>query len=373
MCERLSKGKNTDMSENDLPDQQTSSDDLFAERVQEILAAAGKGDAVRVQALLTLDERLANAKGVWDKTPLHEAAERDHQEIAHILLAAGANLEQRTTWGMTPLEWAGNMGSRKVADELLKHGAQLNLWTAAGLGFFDVVRSYWLKDGTLEPGCGQIRNRQDEAGRWVSVPAPTNPIEIVSDAFHIAARNGHVPIAEFLLGKGARIDQRGFFGASGLLWAAINGHRAMVEFLVTQGADIHFRDLQFKTDAVCWAKEGKHLDIVEYLWGKGGRLTLSQAAGLGRLDWLKIILDADPALLNKVDHFGAPLHEAALHGQTPVVEHLLALGADPNLKDSEGDTALTVVLKAMKGLIRPGPVEQHPAILEILRRHGGQE
>src|SRR5215467_5834500 len=236
----------------------------------EILVAAQHGDVQRVQELLAADPKLVNAKGEYDKTPLHWAAEKNHRRLAEALVAAGADIGAETTWGSTPLQWAANMGSREVADLLLNHGArpQLNMWAAAGLGMLDVVQSFWISPKTLKPNAGQIRSRRTPDGGWGRMPPPEDYAELVSEAFYIAARNGHVDVGKFLLEKGADINSKGFFGAPGLHWAAINGHKAMVEFLIGRGADLTLRDQQFNSTALGWALEGRQKEIAELLRAK---------------------------------------------------------------------------------------------------------
>ena len=238
---------------------------------EEMLKAAERGDAARVRELLASDSTLANAKGVHHKTPLHWAAEKNHAEVAKLLIEAGADIHAEVSWGMTPLAWAANMGSRQVADLLLEHGArpQLNMWCAAGLGMLDVVESFFNGPNSLKPGAGQARSRDLGNGKWDKSAPPETYSELVSEAFHIAARNGHVEVAHFLLERGADINSRGFFGAPGLHWAAINGHKAMVEFLLEHGADLSLRDQRFKSTARGWAVEGKQSEIATLLRAKG--------------------------------------------------------------------------------------------------------
>ena len=238
---------------------------------EEILEAAQHGDVAKVSRLLRADPALVNAKGAYDKRPLHWAAEKNHRELAELLIANGADINAEVTWGMTPLQWAANMGSRDVADVLLAHGArpQLNMWCAAGLGMLDVVQSFWTSPTTLKPGAGQTRSRDLGNGRWGKTPPPESYRELVSDAFYIASRNGHVAVARFLLEKGADINCRGFFGAPSLHWAAINGHKAMVEFLIERGADLHLRDSEFHSTPLGWALEGKQTAIAKLLQARG--------------------------------------------------------------------------------------------------------
>ena len=238
---------------------------------EEMLQAAQRGDVAKVRQLLASDTTLANAKGAHNKTPLHWAAEKNYPELAELLVTAGADINAEVSWGMTPLQWAANMGSREVAEILLARGAaaQLNMWCAAGLGMLDVVQSFWDSPNTLKPGAGQTRTRDLGDGKWGKVPPPESYLELISEAFYIAARNGHVEVAGFLLEKGADINCRGFFGAPGLHWAAIHGHKAMVEFLIGHGADLTLRDQQFNSTALGWALEGEHLEIAELLKARG--------------------------------------------------------------------------------------------------------
>ncbi|HET9839214.1 MAG TPA: ankyrin repeat domain-containing protein [Candidatus Angelobacter sp.] len=238
---------------------------------EEMLKACEQGDLGKVRELLTRDSTLVNAKGAHRKTPLHWAAEKNHTELARILIGAGADLDVEVSWGMTPLQWAANMGSREVAEVLLEHGAgpQLNMWCAAGLGMLEVVKSFFDGPDRLKPIAGQARTRDLGDGRWGKSAPPESYAELVSDAFHIAARNGHVETAKFLLEKGADINHRGFFGAPGLHWAAINGHKPMVEFLIDHGADLSLRDQQFNATALGWALERKQEAIAELLRAHG--------------------------------------------------------------------------------------------------------
>jgi ankyrin repeat protein len=192
-----------------------------------ILNAAARGDLPTLERLLYEDPALVHDRDQYNKTPLHYAAEHNQAAAAALLLDQGASVDAVTTWGMTPLAWAANMGSRAVGDVLLAHGAQLDFWSAAGLGMLEQVKTLFAADQ-------------------------------VSDAFYIAARNGHIAVAEFLLARGARVDQRGFFNGTGLHWAANNGHAEMVDWLLRHGADPSLTDSEFSATPEAWAREGKH-------------------------------------------------------------------------------------------------------------------
>jgi len=237
--------------------------------IDEFLKAIEANDTARVQELIQRDTALARAKGQYGKTGLHLAAEKNHLDIAELLLSAGAEIEAQTDWGMTPLEWAANMGNTDVGNLLLAHGAQMNMWAAAGLGLAEQVKTFFDTPNSLKPNAGQRRHRETQSGVYEPLPPPADFKQIVSDAFYIASRNGHTDLARFLLERGADINFRGFFGAPGLHWAAVNGHAATVQFLIDEGADLQMRDEHFRSGPVSWAEEGRHLEIAELLCRHG--------------------------------------------------------------------------------------------------------
>jgi len=229
-----------------------------------ILQAARDGDAKVVKDLLSNDPRLARSADEYLKTPLHWAAERDHLEIAAMLLAARADLEITTSWGATPLDWAATMGSAKVADLLLSHGARgMNLVTAASLGKLDLVRAL-INSGVPLGSLGRRAVPAEPSDHWVPDSACMMG-DVISDAFYGACRNGHTAVAALLLKHGANANAKDVFGGTGLHWAAINGHKETVAFLIDHGADRSIRDPKFHSTAEAWAAEGKHADICQLL------------------------------------------------------------------------------------------------------------
>lgn len=107
----------------------------------EFFLAVQRGDAPTVQRLLQTDANLIHATDNDGRTALHWTAEKDHAEVATVLLNAGADIEARTSWGASPLDWAAVLGSSNVANLLLARGASgLTLITAVSLGMISEVR-----------------------------------------------------------------------------------------------------------------------------------------------------------------------------------------------------------------------------------------
>jgi len=197
--------------------------------------ACQEGDLLAVHQLLAADPSLAASRMEDEKTPLHVAAEFNHPVIVHLLLAHGAVLDARTDWGMTALEWAATLNSQAAAQVLLDRGGEVTLYIAAGLGMGDRVAGF--------SGDGEALGR----------------------AFYISCRNGHTDVAQALLSRGADINYRGYFGATGLHWAAANGHLDTVQFLLAQGADKTLLDAQFDATPQGWALEFGQEDIAALL------------------------------------------------------------------------------------------------------------
>lgn len=235
----------------------------------DFLGAVKRGETSVVADLLRNQPELISLADQYHKTGLHWAAETDQVETARLLIDSGADIEALTSWGATPLEWAANMGSTKVGDLLLTHGASgFTLIIAAGLGKLEQVKAIVAsgEDLSAHRRSGAPDSPDDH---WPSDSAHILG-DVLSDAMHSAARNGHTEVVEYLLDQGAQIDAKGVFGATGLHWAAINGHRKMVQFLLTRGASLTNRDARFNGTPENWANEGGHTDLANLLRSRKG-------------------------------------------------------------------------------------------------------
>ena len=89
----------------------------------------------------------------------------------------------------------------------------------------------------------------------------------------------------------------------------------MAEYLLENGADVNAQD-------------------------KGGLIPLHNASSYGHLD-IAALLIRFSTVVNATDKWGfTPLHEAAQKGRTQLCALLLAHGADPTLKNQEGQNPL---------------------------------
>ena len=151
------------------------------------------------------------------------------------------------------------------------------------------------------------------------VPEPHTFLERTSiggnTPLHRAAIGGHLPVVQYLLAHGARVDAVNFGGLTPLHWAAQNGHLPVVQCLLAHGATVSVVTSDDVTP-LHWAARKGHLQVVRYLLAHGARVDAVDFHGL------------------------TPLHWAAQGGHPEVVECLLTHGAVAGAVSSCGLTPL---------------------------------
>ena len=85
------------------------------------------------------------------------------------------------------------------------------------------------------------------------------PLPLVS-----AAWGGSPEAVEFLLSRGADINEAGNFDNTPLMMASYYGNTELVRLLLARGADVNFRDANGDT-ALSFAKQGRHAAVIRLL------------------------------------------------------------------------------------------------------------
>ncbi|MFO0808831.1 MAG: ankyrin repeat domain-containing protein [Gemmataceae bacterium] len=289
----------------------------------QLFAAIRAGDVSTGTALLRRRSALANAQGPDGQTPLHAAAQCNDPQFGVVLLAFGADPDARYgSSGHTALSWAATCNAPEFANMLVRLAVQPDLFSAAGIGSLDGVRSCFDDDGTLRPDTVRTGSSRFAAdGSRLPCPPPT-AVEQISDALGFACRNGYAEVVRYLLTKSTDLTFRGYMGATPLHWAYFGGSRTAIDLLVDAGADSTTRDTA--------------LGCTPRAFG------ICAPANWGFLFLVERRLSADPALLNFMDGRTSALHEAARGGHVEVIRFLLDRGADASLRDGDGKTALDV-------------------------------
>jgi ankyrin repeat protein len=201
-------------------------------------------------------------------------------------------------------------------------------------------------------GTGPVARALIEAGALVDGAPDEQETPLIT-----AASYGDAEVAAVLVERGADVDRLakptsgGVPGGSALLHAAVFGMTDVVDIVVAGGSRVRtLVEGAAAGDIAPWPLAGE--GELERL------LALIMAAVHERLDVIDALLDAGTPI-DAVDPEWQrqPLRAAAEHGRPAGVRHLLARGADPNLRDADGRTALDMTRPEHRYDETPGHVE----------------
>ena len=240
----------------------------------------------------------SNAADVGGTTPLMRAADLGREDIVAALLRRGAAVNARDGQGGSALFYAAISGKPKVLAALVKAGADVNIHTA---GF-------------------------DES------------------ALTVAARHGDLAMVKALIAAGAKLDDQDPRGRTALSEAAFAAYVDVAEALLTAGADPRLEMFDGTTALGCAARADSP-ELIGLLIKHGAKVDsprappLVAAAGNGNMAALQALIDAG-ADVNAMDGNGrTPLMWAAVGSSEEAARFLLASGANPNTRSTEGKLA----------------------------------
>lgn len=155
---------------------------------------------------------------------------------------------------------------------------------------------------------------------------------------HGASRDYLTVTSSLLISMGAEIDARDAYGRNPLMLAAADGNHLLTEILLHLGADFRLRDRWGRS--VCHLAVLRRADLHRESVFKRMRLR----GGPRRAKTLEALASVNGIDLNVQDPAGnTPLHYARHDAE--MVETLLALGANPSVKNHEGHTPGDLVLR----------------------------
>ena len=272
------------------------------------MEAAKQGDCQRLRELITegLDVNLQH--GVADEprhTALVCAAENGQADAVRLLLAAGANVDEK----------CGGAGDNSTA-----------LMHAASKGQLECTRIL------IEAGASAVA--RDRSGKT---------------PMHYAAAEGHAEVLSNLAKAGARADAISKQGESPLMEAAGGGHVSGVKRLLELGADPNCVNKNGFSALTNGAMAG-HAEVVEILLNAGasampgGSSPMRYAASAGHRKVVDLLIKARSSTRDLEQD--APLINAALMGQTEIARALLIAGANPNQRGYEQFTPLMSAVRS---------------------------
>jgi ankyrin repeat protein len=164
----------------------------------------------------------------------------------------------------------------------------------------------------------------------------------------LAVLSGAHDVVELLLERGAAVEATTSDGWTALTLAAVYEYDLIIKQLISHGADVNQAHAQGGITAIIIAAGRGNIETVEHLLAHGADVNATTESGytayLGaaRNDHIETMkqLAAAGANIHHVDDMGydALMHAAAISKRA--VEHLLAMGFDPNRDAWKGNTAV---------------------------------
>lgn len=273
----------------------------FVEQPLDLWTAAERGRLDELKAFVCAGLSV-DAPTRQDYTPLHLAARAGHMAVVRWLLENGAKINARTKsqrpypGSETALYLAVAHGRPDVAALLLSHGANPNLKSSDG--------STALAEAVQRGDLGLVTLLLDN-GAQINPKGEFSPL-------HTAFCMKNLPIARYLLSRGARADERVLPYRGSLLMAAAGGKWLPgVELMLELGCDVNQRDdedgtalhagvLGFASRTLTWEKttHGERcvreepeeaIPVVRRLLEEGADQTVRDKHGFTPLDYAKKI------------------------------------------------------------------------------------
>ncbi|MFI6292608.1 ankyrin repeat domain-containing protein [Nonomuraea sp. NPDC050790] len=329
-----------------------------------VYTMAATGEAAALRAVLAAGPSDATAQGGpfgWEPL-LYLAYARLKRpgrpvEAARVLLDHGADPDAGFLWDGLPSPFTALTGAfgggegdqpphpngLELARVLLAAGADANdAQTVYNLG----LGGSWSDDTAhlellLEYGLGR-----GDGGPWRERlrPALASPADLLSEELATAALRGGPRRVRLLLSYGVPVDRPGshpaFGGRTPYELAVVHGHREVAELLAAAGArrpDLGEREA---FEAACMSGDAGAVaafgpDVLARALAESPGL-VHRAAEHGRPDVVRLLagLGFDVGHLDRC----TPLHLAAWNDDLDTVQALLALGADPSVRDAEHDS-----------------------------------
>jgi ankyrin repeat protein len=343
--------------------------------------AAHWGDTEAVKLLLKAGSD-AKAVNRFGSTPLSEAAGVGNAAIVEALLAAGAPAGTLTTKdGETVLMTAARGGNLEIVKVLVAHGADVNakedyrnqtalMWAAAER-HSDIVK-FLLDHGADWKPQSTVRN-----GRMpkLSAASSVTPMAVGGlTALHFSAREGDVESAKIMLDAGVDMNIVDGDGTSALSTSIVNKQYTFAKYLVDRGADPNVADshgraalyaaIDMRNEDYSALPSRKaedpfpSIELIKLLLKHGANPNTALSKNLpGRSG-----MDSGDTGLAKGT---TPLMRAARAGDGPVMELLLAAGADPKATTADGNNIL--LISAGVGYRDKNTFGEEPGALEAVQ------
>lgn len=336
------------------------------------------GDAAAIAALLAKGADI-NAADTEGRTPLLWALQYVHyqsdaarlEQVVKLLLSRGAGVNVSDKSGSTPSDAALKLGRTPLVEAVVHAGGRLPpdaLFKTLALG--TNVPLIQFLTGRPKGLDLTLRNGSGKTLAHLAVESPDRMFLLrwlVERGADLQARDGHqntllsdaalagnLPAMDYLFEKGLKLNAVDSRGGQVTHSGAYGGRYGVMKWLVDHGADLQARDqwgrrpldIALSSHRFAFAKEADRLALATLLGG-----------------------DASDVARGAV--YQHPLHVAVWAGNLREVERLLEAGANVNVKDESGITALGRAIDlASGGPATADQISYGRKLLPLLLRYG---
>jgi uncharacterized protein len=283
-------------------------------------------DTMRHGSLLILAFLLAvrlSADGPGNDTRIVDAAKAGNRDAVRLLVKQRAAVNIAEADGTTALHWAVRGGDLETVRLLMRAGADVKATNRYG------VTPLWL---AATNGDGRMIAALLDAGA-----DPNSALPEGETALMTASRVGAVEALRILAAHGARVNARErWLGETALMWAAAENHADAVRVLIELGADLNAVSTPSTFPRASPAAE----NLITMTFPQGAWTPLMYAARQGALESARVLADSHAALNVAGPDGTTATMLAIINGHYDIADMLLDKGADPNVDDSVGMTAL---------------------------------
>ena len=303
-----------------------------------LYAAIEWGDIKRVKlliaekpSLLTADMSVPESNREREgSTPLHFAAGQGQKDIVKLLLARGTDVQAKDKWGFTPLHEAAEKSQREIIKILVARGADVNSAAISG----DTPLHFAVRFCSVDPK----RTIALLLAKGADVNAKT---ETGETPLLYALKDVRSELGELLLRHGADPNPQDRKGTVPLHYAIVNCDKQMVTRLIDAGAEVNPACTSEVSPLVVaiWCHKDSVADLLRL---PGAAYDIFAAILLDDCARVEELLRENPNLARAKRPGGlqTPLHCAAAHFATEILELLLTLQLDVNAMDAAGRTPL---------------------------------
>ncbi|XP_046544171.1 protein phosphatase 1 regulatory subunit 16A-like isoform X2 [Haliotis rubra] len=217
-----------------------------------LLESAARNDIEEVRKLLQnkTDPNVTNEDGL---TALHQCCIDDNTDLLLLLLDHGANVNAKDSELWTPLHAAATCGHVHLCKQLIDKGAELLAVNADGNMPYDICEDEETLDYIeTQMALRGITQEQVDETRLATEKRMLEDLKAVGTerrvlehrledgvtTLHIAAANGYIEVADFLLSNHVAINMRDDDSWQPIHAAAYWGQPEILELLVQNGADL---------------------------------------------------------------------------------------------------------------------------------------